>query len=172
MMKWLRIIVIASLFTACADSHQIIRDDTSSVRLTLDDTIFISVPSDGVYGANIYRGSGQNTAQIINSAFAKHTHSIKVASSTQSFDEAREAANKNGQKYLIYSTILHWEDRATEWSGIPDKVEVKVEVVEVETGNTVSSAIVKGESGLATFGGDHPQDLLPGSIDEFVSSLY
>ena len=57
-----KIIVFASLLTACADSHQIIRDDTSSVRLTLDDTIFISVPSDGVYGANIYRGSGHNTA--------------------------------------------------------------------------------------------------------------
>ena len=75
-------------------------------------------------------------------------------------------------KYLVYPTILHWEDRATEWSGRSDKVEIKVVVVDVLTGNTITGSIIKGSSGLATFGGDHPQDLLPGPVNQFVSTLY
>ena len=166
-------IVSALLLVSCADTHQIIRSDTSSdVRLDATSTIYIAVPVDGVYGANTYRGSGQNTAQIIHSAFAKRSRSTKVGRTPQSFAEARDAALSDNWEYLVYPIILHWEDRATEWSAIPDKVEVKIEVVEAATDRSIASAVIKGNSGLATFGGDHPQDLLPEPIEEFVSSLY
>jgi hypothetical protein len=134
--------------------------------------VFIAVPEDGIYGADTYRGSGQSTAQIIYSAFAKHTRSAQVGRSVQGFDQALAAARTSGQKYLVYPTILHWEDRATEWSAIPDKVEVKVELVDSATGTALVSGVIRGKSGLATFGGDHPQDLLPKPVEEFVSSLY
>ncbi len=83
---------------------------------------------------------------------------------TQSFAEARDTALSDNWEYLVYPTILHWEDRATEWSAIPDKVEVKIEVVEAATDRSIASAVIKGNSGLAAFGGDHPQDLLPEPI--------
>lgn len=166
-------IVSVLLVVSCADTHKVTRIDASpDVRLEPTSTIYIAVPEDGVYGAKTYRGSGQNTAQIIHSAFAKRSRSTKVGRNPQSFDEARAAALSNNWEYLVYSIILHWEDRATEWSGISDKVEVKIEVVEAATDRTVASAVIKGSSGLATFGGDHPQDLLPEPIEEFVSSLY
>jgi hypothetical protein len=171
--KLITIIAATSFLGACADTHQLIRNNTSAtVRLTPSDAVVIALPEDGVYGTDIYDGSGQNTAQIIFSAFAKHTHSVKISPSKQNFEEALEATRKAGNKYLVYPIILHWEDRATEWSGISDKVEVKVEVIDATSGDIVTSGIVKGESGLATMGGDHPQDLLPEPIDEFVSSLY
>ena len=173
MKKCIAAIVSALLLVSCADTHQVVRSDVSSdVRLDATSTIYIAVPVDGVYGANTYRGSGQNTAQIINSAFAKRSRSTKVGRGAQSFAEARDTALSDNWEYLVYPTILHWEDRATEWSTIPDKVEVKIEVVEVATDRSIASAVIKGQSGLATFGGDHPQDLLPEPIEEFVSSLY
>lgn len=168
------IIFISTVFlSACADTTQLIRENTSpSFRLTSTDSIFIAVPEDGAYGADVYRGSGQNTSQIIFSAFAKHSRNAKVGRSKESYDEALASARKAGQTYLIYPNILHWEDRATEWSGIPDKVEIKIELIDTASDSTITSAIVKGKSGLATFGGDHPQDLLPEPVEEFVSSLY
>lgn len=56
---------------------------------------------------------------------------------------------------------MHWEDRATEWNFMRDKVKVKIEFVDAFSGNVESAAIVEGKSGIATLGGDHPQDLLP-----------
>jgi len=172
---WFVAIVSTLLVVSCADSHQVVRSDASpDARIDATFTIYIAVPVDGVYGATTYcyRGSGQNTAQIIHSAFAKRSRSTKVGRSAQSFDEARDTALSNNWGYLVYPIILHWEDRATGWSGISDRVEVKIEVVEAATDRSVASAVIKGNSGLATFGGDHPQDLLPKPIEEFVSSLY
>lgn len=164
---------MSSFLSACADTHQLIRDDSQAmIRLSPADTVFIAVPEDGVYGDDTYRDSGHNTAQIIYSAFAKHTHSAKVGRTIQSFEEALSSTRQNAQRYLVYPTILHWEDRATEWSSIPDKVEVKIEIVNSTSGETIASGIIKGKSGLATFGGDHPQDLLPEPAEEFVSSMY
>lgn len=173
MIKKLAGVAIVSVLSACVDTHQLIVSDVDgAVRLRPADTIFIAVPEDGAYGADIYRGSGRNTAQIIYSAFSKHTRSARIGHSVQSFEEALASTRKGGQKYLVYPTILHWEDRATEWSGIPDKVEVKIEIVESTSGEAIASGVAKGKSGLATFGGDHPQDLLPDPVEEFVSSVY
>jgi hypothetical protein len=57
---------------------------------------------------------------------------------------------------------------------IPDKVEVEVEVevVNVRTGDVISSGVIKSRSGLATLGGDQPQDLLPKPVVEFLSSVF
>jgi len=81
-------------------------------------------------------------------------------------------AKDNKYEYLVFSTILEWEDRATEWSMIPDKVSVKIVVFNVKTEERLSSTIVKGKSGWATFGGDHPQDLLPEPIEQYTDSLF
>ncbi|WOA51920.1 DUF4823 domain-containing protein [Dickeya solani] len=35
-----------------------------------------------------------------------------------------------------------------------------------------TSVILSGKSKFVTFGGDHPQDLLPDSINNYISSLY
>ncbi len=82
------------------------------------------------------------------------------------------SARKVGAKYLAVPTILEWEDRATEWSGIPDKASIKLSIIDLETNSTLDSVIIKGKSGIATFGGDHPQDLLPKPTYEYVASLY
>jgi hypothetical protein len=172
-MKRLAFFGAALILVGCADTHKLVRNDTmSDVRLVQTDTVFIAVPEDGAYGSNSYRGSGQNTAQIIYSAFAKRTRAAKAGRSIQSFDEALASTRQEGRKYLVYPTILHWEDRATEWSAIPDQVEIKIEVVDAASGDAIASCTIKGKSGIATFGGDHPQDLLPKPVEKFVSSVY
>ncbi|ELW8199044.1 DUF4823 domain-containing protein, partial [Yersinia enterocolitica] len=67
---------------------------------------------------------------------------------------------------------LHWEDRATEWSGKPDIIAIKITVYNAASDNIISSTIINGKSKWATFGGDHPQDLLAKPVSEYISSLY
>jgi hypothetical protein len=45
-------------------------------------------------------------------------------------------------------------------------------VIDLASGQPVSSATIDGTSGLATFGGDHPQDLLPEPIKKYVDQLF
>lgn len=98
-------------------------------------------------------------------------NNVAIANQPADYNFVLEYAKSNEFDYLIFPTILHWEDRATEWSAKPDKVRVKITVVDVKTKVIIKSGIIEGKSGLATFGGDHPQDLLSDPVSEFMASL-
>ena len=171
-MRLLLTLFAAATLAGCADSHQWTPQQNGSARIAPNDRIFISTPVDGEYGNRVYSGSGRNTAKIIYNAATTKTRWVQMGGVAESFEDAISQAQRRDQDVLIFSTIRQWEDRATEWSMIPDKVEVKVDVVNVRTGDLISSGVIKGRSGLATFGGDHPQDLLPEPVAEFLSSVF
>lgn len=162
---------IAAL-SGCADSHQWTPQQNGSARIAPSDRVFVSTPTDGEYGNHVYKGSSRNTAKIIFNAISAKSRMVQMGGVAENYEDAASQAQRSDQDVLIFPTILHWEDRATEWSMIPDKVEVKVDVVDLRTGDFISSDIIKGSSGLATLGGDHPQDLLPEPVAEFVSELF
>lgn len=168
------LILLAGLIvcTGCADSHRTEKLVASNTHLSARDSICISVPDDGVYGDKHYSGSGATTAQTIKSAFLKRANDVQVVNGAARMEDAVQQSIGQGCNFLVYPSILHWEDRATEWSGKPDRVEVKVVLVNLETKQSLESVVIKGRSGLSTFGGDHPQNLLPEPVEEFVSSLY
>jgi hypothetical protein len=74
--------------------------------------------------------------------------------------------------YFVVPEILHWEDRNTEWSGKKDTLEIKLSVFDAADGTTLATTIISGKSKWATFGGDHPQDLLPEPVNRYVETLY
>ena len=96
---------------------------------------------------------------------------VEIGLERQSLEEALQSARAQSAKYVVFPVILAWEDRATEWSGKADRVSVKISIVEVHTEDVLNTAVVSGRSGLATLGGDHPQDLLPLPVDEYLSRL-
>jgi hypothetical protein len=171
-MKFILTIFIAIFLSGCmSDSKQFISTNNNN-NIDRVERVYVSVPRDGVYGNINYGGSGKNVSRIITMAFSKYNGIVESASRYQSFKEAILYAKNNKYNYLVFPTILEWEDRATEWSGISDRVSIKIAVFNVKTEKRLSSAIVKGKSGWATFGGDHPQDLLPEPVEQYTDSLF
>lgn len=166
------IVLLALLLSACADTYQLLRISRELPKLDKDKIVYVSVPRDGRYGKTVYSGSGPNTTQIVLTAFAQYAKRVESGHEYQTFEEALNAARKHGATYLVVPTIFEWEDRATEWSGIPDKVSIGLSITDTANSETIDSVTIKGKSGLATFGGDHPQDLLPRPVGEYVKSLY
>ena len=74
-------------------------------------------------------------------------------------------------EYYVELDILHWDDRATEWSGKPDKIEIKISVYNARLGTELASSVQSASRKWATFGGDHPQDLLPEPLIRYYESL-
>lgn len=171
-MRLILLLLGISLLSACADSHQLTRTGRDVNKLDRDTVVYISISQDGRYGQTIYRGSGQNTTQILAMAFSQFSKRVETAQRHQAFEAALGSARKHNAGYLVMPTILQWEDRATEWSGRPDSVSVKISIIDPTSGKQIDSAIINGKSGLMTFGGDHPQDLLPKPMTEYVKSLF
>ncbi|WP_049772811.1 DUF4823 domain-containing protein [Teredinibacter turnerae] len=167
-----RIINVLALcvLSGCASTYKnevLVKSDNS---LYSNLSVFIATPANGSYGGKTYANSGESTANAVRSAFMRYVDQVEVSRKCQDMECLKSESNGN-YGYLVVPYILHWEDRATEWSGLKDKLEIKIVVYSID-GTEVSSTIIYGKSKWATFGGDHPQDLLPEPIKQYVQGLY
>lgn len=112
------------------------------------------------------------TSAEISSSFKRHSNQVKVTINCDSVAQCLLEAEKAGYDYLVVPEILHWEDRATEWSGKPDRVEIKISTYKVQSEVEIHSTIIAGRGKWVTLGGDHPQDLLSEPMDNYVSTLH
>ncbi len=106
------------------------------------------------------------------SAFSSRAQIVEMEETRNELPESLQDARARGADYYIRVEILHWEDRATEWSGLSDKVTIKLLVINSETEAIADSVTIDGKSRWATFGGDHPQDLLEKPLQDYVSRLF
>lgn len=159
---------------SCTSTYE--QRELTAPSAVLDTTrkVVVALPADGRYSTTVYADSGRTTAQAVVDAFASHAASATTldASAGHSAESALSAARGANAGYLALPEILHWEDRATEWSGREDVLAVRLSVYEVPSGSLLASAEIHGKSKWMTFGGDHPQDLLADPIQHYVAGIY
>jgi hypothetical protein len=136
------------------------------------DKFYIVTPKDGQYGNTNYNNSGQMTSGAIQKGLMRYVDQVTLSSGFENSVKAEKKAIESNQDYLVTPTILHWEDRSTEWSGKSDLVSVKISIEDLKQSKIISSVMIDGKSGKATFGGDHPQDLLPEPIRLYLAELF
>jgi len=132
----------------------------------------IAQPADGKFENINYPGSGKMTQAALAAAFSERLKKIEMARTESAFSNALEISRAGNYTYLIWPEILHWEDRATEWSGKPDRIEIRIQVVNPPDGETIDAVLIQGKSKWATFGGDQPRDLLAQPIHDYVGYLF
>lgn len=161
---------LAGIFVAgCAATYEKNVVSSAAGKLDQGKPVLIATPKSGSYGTKQYPASGQQTALVVQGAFAKYS---KAAVTAKCLDlTCLLTEGKKDYAYYVVPEILHWEDRNTEWSGIPDRVEIKLTVYDA-SGKELAGVVLAGKSKWATFGGDHPEDLLPEPIIQYVAGLY
>lgn len=169
-MKGILLIMGALALAGCSAHYKSTDVKTSTEKLKQDMPVSIAVPKDGFYSTTVYHGSGQETASALQAAFVRYSEKVSISNTCGDVECLSRATTTEG--YLVVPQILHWEDRATEWSMKRDKLEVKISVYKASNLTLINSTILNGESKLATWGGDHPQDLLAEPINSYVSQLY
>ena len=156
----------------CSNSYnyKFLKEPPSKLRKEVG--VFLIIPKDGWYGNKTYNNSGKMTSQALKNEFLNYTSSVHISSECKEINECLKIIPEKKYNYLVLPEIMHWEDRATEWSGKPDKIKIHILIYNIYSKEEICSAMVESKSGLGTFGGDHPQDLLPKSFKLFMNSLY
>jgi Domain of unknown function (DUF4823) len=167
------ILFCALAISGCSSKYRIDSFDKPTTRLSRESSFYVTWPADGSYDGKTYEQSGKYAADAAVAALQAHGQKAETASvQGEDLDAAEEHALDKGLAYVFQIQILHWEDRATEWSGIPDKLTLKFLVVDVHSGQQIASTVTSASSKWGTFGGDHPQDLLPEPTKMFVDQLF
>ncbi len=162
------LLLVPVVLTGCASTYNMEVLKSPSGKLQRTHSVAIQTPSNGSFGGQSYSGSGKMTAGAFKSGFSKYSSDVKSVS------DGKTRSDYAGLKkmYYVEPKILHWEERATEWSGKRDKIEIKVNVYDTSSMNNVSSVVFTGKSKWLTLGGDHPQELLPKPIEDYLKTLY
>lgn len=165
----------AALFMAgCQHSYEELRLGPSlhATKLSSQSVVYVAVPADARYKKDLVYNSGQAAAELIRNAFSTHVKRAYAARQAETLDEAITSAQKFRCTYLVFPTLLRWEDHATEFTGIRDKVEVRIEVYDPLTRQLLHAAVLKGASRWMTDGGDTPKDLLREPVAKYAASLF
>lgn len=156
-MRYLIALSVSVGLFGCASSYKQEVVTSPSAKLERGKAVLVATPKNGAYDRKEYQASGQQTATAVRSAFARFSDTVVISSRCTDLP-CLQTEGANGYTYLVVPEILHWEDRNTEWSGIPDRVEVKLVIFDSRSNTQVASIVISGKSKWATFGGDHPQD--------------
>ena len=159
------------MLAGCAATYQMQTLNETKTFLERGKGVYISIPKDGSYGNDVYSNSGRMTADALKAGFMKYSNKVYLTNECHG-DTCFEKIPIEEYSYYVWPEILHWEERATEWLGLPDRIEVKILIFDTGTKQELSSVVLRGKSKWATFGGDHPQDLLPEPINDYLILMY
>jgi hypothetical protein len=139
---------------------------SSDPMMSVGDQVAIALPKDGQYGETVYAGSG-NMVQlaVINCLNSKGLMAVTT-------EDAGVAVRQRAKvhQWQVKPIILEWEDRATEWSGKPDRIRIELQTTDSD-GRICDRTVVSGVSKWATFGGDNPQDMLTPALSPWTARL-
>jgi len=162
--SFISIFLLASF--GCATSRTNIQIPLKS-EIDKTKIIYVMQAKDGAYGDIKYNGSGLNVSRRILSILRKVQPLAQLVEETNETDAAKNAKEK-GASYLIVPDLLHWEDRATEWSGYRDKVQIELRLLSLDPLDVISSQDYSTTNNSITFLNTKPEDLLDERFEEFI----
>ena len=170
------ILILFLIFVGCVSQHEKTIpkqvEDITSMNLPYNqsDKFGVMLSRDGKYETIDYPNSGMNVSLRIK----KDLHEIfkdVVLVETINRKKAIDDSKKQDLKYLIIPQILHWEDRATNWSGKPDIIKIQLSLYDVNFDKIIESVLFHAESSWWTLVNTPPEEMLDQSFDQAVLDL-
>jgi hypothetical protein len=165
------IVFAATFFIGCTNTYGL-NHQREGGAIPRSASVYVAMPEPGRYVRQQYPNSGAQTQAAIISALKPHVAKVQAGGAPEEDDATLVSARAAGASHAVVPKIKHWEERATEWSGRPDRITIDIRIFDVASGEVVDAAEVSGKSRWLTFGGDHPQDLLPRAVGDYFAAVF
>ncbi|MFK5984652.1 MAG: DUF4823 domain-containing protein, partial [Pseudomonadota bacterium] len=146
-------------------------ENNISIRLKTR-AVTIAMPADGKFNGKRNPGSGKKTIKVLSKILSSYFQTVKLSQKPKSKRSNVLAARKQQSTVLVIPEILHWEDRNTFWSGKPDKITIKLRIIHVKTGKTLTTKTFKLSSEWSINSSTNkPEQLLIEPVKKYFASL-
>lgn len=167
------LVTLLILLVGCTAKYQVNNlAGVGTVQLDRSKGVYVTVPQDGAYGSTTSAGSGQSVAQAVAAAFSGVAARVHIAERAIGNDQSIVAAKSLNAGYLVVPVIVQWEQRATEWSGRPSRMAIRLTIIDVTTGDQLGSSAIEGRSRIVSFTSTNPESLLRDPLARYVRVLY
>jgi len=172
MRKVFALLALVLLVSGCAGVRYTRLISDPAPKLNSSGSAYILSPVSGMYHGKEITRSGKTMGNVIYSVFLKHLNRVEVSPVGEKFEEGLQKAKSAGFTYLINTKLLLWEDHATEWNCLWDRIDMQLGIYDVSSSKLLDSIGFQGHGTIFTFGGYKPQNIVERSIDDYVSSLF
>jgi hypothetical protein len=167
-------IILLSMMASCSVTKTISvnKNFPDTISLNSNASVFIALPNNGSYNGRVYENSGRQTQSHLQYALANYAKNIIIGTNYEQEASAKATAKAQGAQYLFYPVITHWEDCATAWSGIPDRVAVWIKIYDVTSGQLLYNVELYSKSRAVTMVTTDPSNLLPDLFKDLMKKIY
>jgi len=166
-------LTVATVLVGCKSSYSEKNMTNASPPLLRNDSrIYIAIPFDASFKGKVAQSSGKLTTDALVTAFNRVTRTVSTSKYPESLSDALESARKYNAEFLVYPVLLKWEDRATEWSGRRDRLQVRIDTIDLHDSRIVYSKMIEATGKWMSDGGDTPADLLDEPTENYVNGLF
>lgn len=169
------VIIVFFVLIGCAPKYSVVQgidNKNANTPLPKDSSAYISVPEDFTSGEHLYVGSGREVAANIELLFSKNLNSVVIGLRAESCQQGLASAKANGYDYYICPQLLQWDDYATDWSGIPDRLKLKVYIMSTEPEEIIDKILIDGIGRVVTFEKETPMVIAKEPMENWVNSLF
>lgn len=144
-----------------------------SFRMPRDSPIYVTLARDGEYGGILQPGSGRAVSRALSEVLSYHNPRVSLAEGAEGAAEALESANALGAAFIVAPEVVSWENRATNWSGKPDRVQLLIRVLRVPGGRPLDATTIRIEGpSVVDLGANGPGALLHGALADYAEQLF
>lgn len=161
--------LLSIIFAACATKAQ--RLQVASPSLSPDASFYVPLCVDGQQDGHRQVASGLMTSQLLGAELKAHAHRVELGAQEESHQLALGSARERDFKYVAFASILDWQDEATPMASVPDKVRVRIDIVDVASASLVDSVILQNQTSEMAATKIPPQDLLVLPLKEYIEVL-
>lgn len=163
-------IALAMITTGCSASYHHAFLNPSPKTLYPQSRILLVTPANGTYGSIVYETSGTDVIQALSKELQRYTSAISIIPVPVTIDQILDKDLEQFD-YVIIPYIMHWEDRATGWSFIPDRIEVRFEIFNNQR-QLIDTYLINGQSARIVWVSRQPDSLLPRPIRIMLQELF
>lgn len=147
---------------------------SAKVPVKSDSVMCVIAPPDASFEGAVYSGSGREIAEKIQIALQKAGRQSRLVSQTQ--HDSILPCKEKGATHVVETAVLRYEDRATGWSGKPDRIELRISLYDFEQPHQRSTITYQAQSSMLAsafleWGNAKPTALLGQDFEESINKL-
>jgi hypothetical protein len=169
-MRYLYLWIIFMVLSGCAT--EIHRLQSAATPLTQDSSFYVPRCADGLHDGHKQVASGLMTSQLLSSELKTHARHVENGSHEENLSSALVSARDRDLMYVAYPSILDWQNEATPMASVPDKVKVRIDIVDVASANVIDAVVLEKQTSEMASSKTPPQELLTSPVKEYVGKLF
>ena len=170
--KYILKTIVFLLFIVTGCSTMEIKTLNTENSLKHEQVVYIAKPQDGIYNYRVYQYSGNDTQNAIENVLYKYVTKIIMAETVEDREQAILSSKKHKADILVFPKILDWEDHATQWSGLQDKIRIRMEIVNVADEKQLDNSEIYHTNSSWQFTNQPIKNLLPEMLENYFSHFY